>query len=166
MSQAGIINVGGDGAVVVETLTTLPSGTVVPPTANNINIEGSGGVVVTGNSGTSTITISIPASAVTWSDQATSFAAASANGYFVTATATATLPASPAEGATIIFVATSSGICTVTANTGQFIAIGTATSASAGTAASNKQGDSITLTYQTASTTWWGRGEQGTWTVT
>lgn len=165
MSQAGIINIAGSGTGVVETLTGN-SGGAVGPTGNNINIVGSGGVAVTGNPGTSTLTISIPSSAMTWTDEAISFAAAAMNGYFVTAAATATLPASPAQGSTIIFVATSTSACTITANTGQFIEIGTATSASAGTAASTKKGDSITLTYQTATTTWWGYADQGNWTVT
>jgi hypothetical protein len=58
VSQAGIINIagGGGGGAPVETLTgndMVP----VPPTGNNINIVGSGGVTVTGNPATSTLTI-------------------------------------------------------------------------------------------------------------
>ena len=60
MSQAGIINVagGGGGGSPVNTLTGNTGG-AVPPTANNINILGTGAVTVTGNPGTSTLTISL-----------------------------------------------------------------------------------------------------------
>ena len=60
ISQAGIINIsgGGGGGTPVQTLTGN-SGGAVPPTANNINIIGSGGVTVTGNPGTSTLTITV-----------------------------------------------------------------------------------------------------------
>jgi hypothetical protein len=47
----------GSGAAVVETLTGNTGG-AVGPTANNINVVGSGGLTVTGNPGTSTLTIS------------------------------------------------------------------------------------------------------------
>lgn len=60
MSQGGLINLGGGGGggSPVETL-TANSGGPVPSTANNINIIGTGGVIVTGNPGTSTLTVSI-----------------------------------------------------------------------------------------------------------
>jgi hypothetical protein len=167
MSQAGMLNVngGGGGGSPIETITGN-SGGAVPPTGNNINLVGGGGVTVVGTPGTSTLTISIPNSSMTWSDQATSFAAVADNGYFVTAAATATLPSTAVEGTTIVFYATSTGAVTVTANTGQIIEIGTATSASAGVAVSTHKGDSLTLTYQLATTTWWGRAVQGSWSVT
>jgi hypothetical protein len=58
MSQAGINNVkgGGGGGTPVMYLTGNTGGEV-PPTANNINIVGTGGVLVTGDPGTSTLTI-------------------------------------------------------------------------------------------------------------
>lgn len=58
MSQAGIINVSGGGTGTIQTLTGNTGG-AVPPTANNINIVGTTGLVVTGNPGTSTLTVSI-----------------------------------------------------------------------------------------------------------
>lgn len=66
MSQAGIINVagGGGGGSPVQTLTGN-NPVAVPPTANNINVIGSGAVTVTGNAGTSTLTISINDSILT-----------------------------------------------------------------------------------------------------
>lgn len=102
-----------------------------------------------------------------WTDEATSFNAAKNNGYFVTATATATLPASPAQGDTIAFnVDSASGILTIQANTGQTISVGKAVSASAGTAASNFNGDSIVLVYRSSDTSWRAIQSIGTWTVT
>ena len=67
MSQAGINNIGGGGGggSPVETLTGN-NGVAVPPTANNINILGTGPITVTGNSGTSTLTISITETATTY----------------------------------------------------------------------------------------------------
>lgn len=114
------------------------------------------------------ITIATTGSEVVWTDEGTNFNALSGNGYFVTATATATLPASPSQGNTIYFaVDSASGILTITANTGQTIRVGSAISASAGTCASNKNGDSITLVYRSSDTTWISIGSpQGTWTIT
>lgn len=60
MSQAGIINIAGGGGAgsPVQTLTGNTGG-AVPPTANNINVLGDGTfLTVTGDAGTSTLTIS------------------------------------------------------------------------------------------------------------
>lgn len=102
----------------------------------------------------------------TWTDEAISFNALSGNGYFVTATATATLPAAPAQGNTIAFAVDSlAGILTITANTGQKIRIGSTLSTSAGTATSNADGDSVTLVYRSSDTTWIATSVIGTWTL-
>lgn len=58
MSQAGALNSGGGGGGSgVQTLTGNTGG-AVSPTANNINVVGSGVISVAGNPGTSTLTIS------------------------------------------------------------------------------------------------------------
>jgi hypothetical protein len=57
MSQAGSFNSGGGGGGNILTLTGN-SGGAVPPTAGNINVVGTGIITVTGNPGTSTLTIS------------------------------------------------------------------------------------------------------------
>lgn len=57
MSQLTVIGSGGSGGTNVQTLTGN-SGGAVGPSAGNINVVGSGGVVVTGNPGTHTLTVS------------------------------------------------------------------------------------------------------------
>jgi hypothetical protein len=103
-----------------------------------------------------------------WTDEAISFNAAAGNGYFVTAAATATLPASPTQGTEIAFaVDNDAAILTIQANTGQIIRVGTAVSASAGTGVSNKNGDSIWLIFRSSDNSWIAVGApQGTWTIT
>jgi len=99
-----------------------------------------------------------------WSDKATGFTAAAANGYFITAALTATLPASPSEGDTITFAVDNAGSFVVQANTGQTIRIGSVTSTVAGTATNTARGDAVTLVYRSAATTWISvPGIQGTW---
>lgn len=58
MSQAGILNIagGGGGGSPIFTITGN-SGGPIPATANNINIIGVGGVNLSGNAGTSTLTV-------------------------------------------------------------------------------------------------------------
>ena len=59
MSQAGTLGGGGGGAgSPVQTLTGNTGGPV-PPSANNINVIGSGAISVAGNAGTNTLTISL-----------------------------------------------------------------------------------------------------------
>jgi hypothetical protein len=85
----------------------------------------------------------------------------------VTATATATLPASPAQGNLIAFEVDSvAGILTIKANTGQILRIGKVVSAAAGTAVSNFQGDSVTFVYRASDTSWQAISCIGTFTVT
>jgi hypothetical protein len=111
----------------------------------------------------------IPYTQLPWTDETTTFSPAAGNGYFVTGNATATLPASPSQGNTIAFcVDSGSAILTITANTGQYIQVGKAKSASAGTCASNFNGDSITLVYRASDSIWFAAfgAAQGTWTVT
>jgi hypothetical protein len=102
-----------------------------------------------------------------WTDEATSFNALKNNGYFVTATATATLPASPAQGDTIAFEVDGVGsLLTIQANTGQIIRLGKTVTASAGTAVNNFQGDAIVLVYRASDTSWQSIQSIGTWTLT
>lgn len=102
-----------------------------------------------------------------WTDKSGNFNAAVSNGYFVTALATVTLPASPSQGNTISIISDTTSVVTITANTGQVIRLGTSVSASAGTCASSNQGDSIVLVYRASDTAWIALGSPtGGWTVT
>lgn len=166
MSQAGINNVagGGGGGSPVQTLTGN-SGGAVPPTANNITIVGSGSITVTGNPGTSTLTITETGGGLVWNDRAISFAASSNNGYFVSATATGTMPAAPAQGDVVEYCATNAGVTlTVLANAGQRLCVGTDLSAVAGNTVATQLGSSISFTYQAVSSTWFCvTSPQGSW---
>ena len=134
---------------------------------------GAGAGSATGGSGAGGIIIvteyvwSVPASLPVWSDQSSNFNAVGGNGYFVTGTTTATLPGSPLEGATIMFAVDSTSVLTITANTGQYIRLGTAISASAGTCANNARGDSIELVFRSSDSVWLAvPGTQGIWSIT
>ena len=159
-----------DGTATFSSTTTTQYNTLVGGTSNTIsNISpGTTGQVLTSAGAASNPSYqTLPFTQMPWSDKSTSFAAAAGNGYFVTATSTATLPASPSQGNIISFTYDSaSGALTITGNTGQIIRIGNAVSATAGTAASNKQGDSVTLVYRASDSAWIAADVVGTWTVT
>lgn len=103
----------------------------------------------------------------TWTDTSGSFSAAKNNGYFITATATANLPASPAQGDTIkFFVDHASQVLTIDAPGTQIIRMGSVVSSAGGTAVSTLQGDSVELTYRTSDTCWCAiAGFSGNWTL-
>lgn len=103
-------------------------------------------------------------SLLTWTDKATSFSAAERNGYFVTGTATGTLPASPNQGDTISFSLDTANVLTIQANTGQTIRGGGAVSSTAGSFSSNSIGDSLTLVYKSTGSVWISTSIIGTWT--
>lgn len=102
---------------------------------------------------------------ITWQDASGAFSAAARNGYFVTGTATGTLPASPNLGDTIDFVTTSAGILTIQAAGSKTISIAQSTSSANGTAINTLHGDCVTLVYQSTANTWVGIGYDGAWTL-
>jgi hypothetical protein len=102
MSQAGQFIPGGGPIAVVETLTGNTGG-AVGPTANNINVVGSGGVLVTGNPGTSTLTITAPISTLAFTSVTTSPYVVAATDDFLGVTTssiaiTVELPNAPSTG--------------------------------------------------------------------
>lgn len=133
------------------------------PAANTITAGA--GISIT--NGANSITISASSANLPWSDEGGSFSALSNNGYFVTAVATASLPASPAQGDVIKFILDSASTLTIQASTGKIIRIGAAVSAASGTAASSgTRGDAVALVYRSANTTWIAEDVIGTWSVT
>ena len=169
-TTSGIVNF--DGTATFSTTALTQHYTLVGASANTVtNVAPStSGFVLTSNGASSDPSFqALPFTKMPWTDKSTSFNAVVQNGYFCTATLTATLPSAPAQGDTIAFcVDSASGILTITANTGQTIQIGKAKSASAGTAASNFNADSVTLVYRSSDTNWLAAfgGVQGTFTVT
>lgn len=128
---------------------------LVTSQAITINTAGSitgGGSVNLGGS----ITLTGASTGFPWSDEAAGFNAASNNGYFCTASLTATLPGSPAMGDVVRIVSDTSSVITIQANTGQKIRIGNViNSATGGTAVSTRIGDAIDLVYRTTDATWY-----------
>jgi hypothetical protein len=148
-------------------ITTLTGNTggAVGPSAGNVTVVGSGGVTVTGNPGTNTLTITGSSSSISWTDVGTSFAATSGNGYFVTASVTATLPASPTQGDVININAQTASVVIVQAAAGQTIRLANSTSAVAGRAESTDIGCTLQLVYRSANTQWVSIGSEGSWTL-
>ena len=103
----------------------------------------------------------------TWNDVSGAFSPLKDNGYFITGTATGTLPASPAQGDTIkFFVDHASQVLTIDAPGTQLIRLGSVVTSAGGTAVSTLQGDSVELTYRASDTCWCAIGGiVGTWVM-
>lgn len=159
-----------DGVATPSTTALAQYNVVIGASTNTVHNEapGTSGNVLTSNGATSYPTFqALPYTPMPWTDKATSFAAAAGNGYFVTATATATMPASPSQGNLIAFEVDGVGsLLTIQANTGQIIRIGKVVSASAGIAVNNFQGDCVVFVYRTSDTSWQAIQSIGTWTIT
>ena len=140
------------------------SGTATP-SSNSFTIAGGAGVVTSATG--STVTIAITGSGFSWADNSGTFTAVSNNGYFITATSTATLPASPTEGDSVAFIVDTTDILTITANTGQVIRVGNVATATGGTCVSMDRGDAISIVYRSTGSAWIADGgPQGDWTLT
>lgn len=140
-------------------------------TINTISANGSGNFTIAAGPG---ITITPIANGITvsstgssgYTDVATSGTLAINSGYFITAASTQTLPASPVQGSAVQIICDTAGTVVITANAGQTIRIGTAVSATAGTATSVFRGNSLMLIYRAATTSWIQQGApEGTWNL-
>jgi hypothetical protein len=112
------------------------------------------------------ITLETEDSGFVWEDEAGAFGALKNTGYFITGTATATLPAAPAQGDTIRFFVDVAAVLTLQANTGQTIKFASNVSSTAGTQASTASGDACTLVYRAADTRWCATDFVGAWNAT
>jgi hypothetical protein len=162
----GVLTTGTGGVPVITALASngqliIGSGSGAPIAAT---LTAGAGISIT--NAANSITIASTSAGFTWSETSGAFAAVKENGYFITATATATMPASPTEGDTIKFSVDTTNILTITANTGQTLRFSSAVSASAGTAVSTKQGDSVELTYKSTGTVWIAQNFVGNWVIT
>jgi hypothetical protein len=126
------------------------------------------GIAITTGQGSITITNTEAGSGgVLWFDEATSFTGVAGSGYFVSGVTTATLPASPVLGATVIIQDVDpTNRVSISTGTTVLIQIGNVhTTATTGYVQNTAQGDTLTLTYHDTDTTWYARGVQGNWSV-
>jgi len=157
---------GGTGDTSFTAYSVITGGTTSTGALQNVVGVGTSGQILTSN-GASALPSWQPAptTVLPFTDEGTSFNAASNNGYFATAAVTATLPASPAQGDLVEIICDTASQVTIQANTGQFIRLGATISSSAGTAKSNSIGDVAQLRYRSADTTWIGQSSNSTWTL-
>jgi hypothetical protein len=157
-----------DGTASFSATTTTQYNTLVGGLNNTISniVPGTAGWVLTSQGAASNpIYAALPYTAIPWTDKAVSFNAAAGNGYFISAIATATLPAGT-QGATISFFVDNAAALTIQAPTAVIIRIGKAVSAAAGTAVSNFIGDAVTLVFRASDNCWCATDCIGTFTVT
>jgi hypothetical protein len=103
----------------------------------------------------------------TWNDVSGAFSPLKNNGYFITGTATGTLPAAPAQGDTVkFFVDHASQLLTIDAPGTQIIRLATVVSSAGGTFISTAQGDAVELTYRASDTCWCAITFVGAWNHT
>jgi hypothetical protein len=153
MSQKGRLNVagGGGGGSPIMSLTGNSGGPVFP-TANNEFIVGTGAVTVTGNPGTSTLTISVAGEGFTWNVVTSATnpnQLAAQNGYISNGGTQVVyvLPLAPAIGDTFEVVSNSATF-QITENGAQQIRMGANLStAGSGNLTSNTVGDCVMITY-------------------
>lgn len=161
MSQAGINNTSifPPGAI-VDSLTGNVGGLVGPDAGNNINILGAGGVIVTGNPGTNTLTITVGGGGFSWNETLVvgPVNLAASNGYISNngALVTYVLPAVSAVGDVIRVTGKGAGGWIVTQGAGQSIQFGNVatTVGVGGSLASTTLGSSILIVCITANLKW------------
>jgi len=141
---------------------------VLADTTDNISVvaDPTPGFVLTSNSPNAPTFQAAPTNAITFTNTGSPLTAVANNGYFVTASTTITLPASPPQGSFVIIYASGSVTATITANTGQTIRLNNSVSASGGTAANVTAGSSITLYFKSNTTQWNAGAVVGSWTIT
>lgn len=155
MGWTGTLAVGRGGLGISSTPTNgqIPIGNGTNYTA--ATITAGTGISVTNGSGT--ITIAAATSGMTWTTVSGTTQAASVNNGYVANNAgavTVTLPATAAVGDEVAVEGLGAGGWVLTANTGQTIKIGSATTSSAGSLTSAAATDNVYVTCIVANTTW------------
>jgi len=167
MSQAGMFE-NGSAAPNIEFVTGNAGGAVGPDGLFNINIVGSGGITVTGNPGTNTLTIS--GGGLVWTREAgAAVAIANNHGYFNinAGLTTFTLPATAAIGDIIEIVGEGAGGWTIVPNALQSIQVGNTSTAIGilGAVSSTNRYDAIRLVCRVANLTWSATSYIGTFNI-
>ena len=143
----------------IETLTGNVGG-AVGPTGGNINVVGAGAILVTGNPGTSTLTITSTGGGFTWNEVIVTGPTAMAvnNGYIANngATVQLTLPAVAVIGDMIRVTGKGAGGWQIQQNAGQtiYFASQATTTGAGGSLSSTDDRDSIELVCVTANNDW------------
>ena len=154
MSQIGVLLQDAESLISL----TGNTGGAVLPSAGNIDIVGIGPVSVTGNPGTSTLTISVSATGMTWQTISASQTLAIQNGYFCTGGGALALllPAVSSVGDEIIISLDGSTSFQITQGAGQSIKIANqaSTAGVTGSVTTTQQGDTITLVCSVANLNW------------
>ena len=158
MSQSGSYTASGVSVTGISSLTGN-SGGAVGPTANNINIVGTGGILVAGNPLTSTLTISGSGSGSNWTVITTpAQLLASNNGYIANNAGgvTFTLPPISSVGDMIRITGISAGGFKIAQTAGQTIYFGIAqtTTGITGLLTSSTNRDSLQMVCVVANSSW------------
>jgi len=157
----GFVSTNGTG---IANTITGDTGGQLSPSAANWNIFGGIGIATSGSG--NTLTINSVNGGFAWSEVSGVFSSVGNHGYFITNTASTTLPASPSEGTTIKFSVDTTNFLTITANTGQIIRLNATATVSGGTVANVAQGSSIELVYKSTGSVWMAVSTNGNWTLT
>lgn len=163
MSQIFKSSLTGPVPPTVATSYVCDTGSAVPA-ANILNVLGGTGSSTTGSG--NTVTINVEYAGMDWTDKAANFNIATQNGYFCTATLTATLPNAPTQGTSCIIYVDTSDPVTVQAQGGDFLQVGSNISVAAGVAVSNTRGAILELVYRTSDLTWHTISSLGSWSIT
>lgn len=153
------------GSAGTNNITITPSGNTIDGQVSALINTNYGNIEIVFN-GTewSILSESQASSTISFIDQSSGITLLSNTGYYVTASTTQTLPAVPAQGDVVIVACDTAGAVTVAANAGQTIRIGNLSSATS--LVSTDIGDTLTLRYRLADTTWITVSSMGNWTVT
>lgn len=158
------------GGSYINTVTTDSGAPPVPATANNINIIGGTGIIVTGNGPGDTVTVSVSGSLMTWQEVTAASASMNNNkGYIANrgTQITLTLPTTASQGDIIRIAGKGAGGYTIAQNAGQtiFYVASATTTGVGGSLTPVERYDSIELLCMTANTDWVVLNATGNYTV-